>query len=310
MPPDLGASPTLGDGRIVIPLVVVGHGGAQGVYCPQGSILIFGRTRIGSREEGFMTRPLQDVTPARSSRDMHCSFASGVLMALLRALCTVVALAAFFMIGAPLQWLITRHARHAADRIPVFFCRSLLGLLGVRLSIEGVADRGSSGHDGGEPRLVDRHPRARQHHAILLSRQKRHCRWPILSAFAAVQGTVFVDRKRRRTILAANRHMAARMREGRAVLLFPEGTTIGAAEPGPFRSSHFAGRAGLFAGKMRDDRGLRSTPLPSPIPRRARRGSVTTPCFRTSGARCADQRSGARFPSRRRSRTAPAPIGR
>ncbi len=71
--------------------------------------------------------------------------------------------------------------------------------------------------------------------------------WPLVSAFARVQGTVFVDRHRRRTILSANRQLATNMLEGRPALLFPEGTTLAGPLPGPFLSSHFAAAHDLLA---------------------------------------------------------------
>lgn len=161
-------------------------------------------------------------------------------MAAIRALLVFAALAGFFLVGAPLQWLIARHMPRMAHRIPIFFCRSLLRLLSVRVSIDGAAIAAG-------PVLM-----AANHvswiDVLVLGGIQPFCflaksevsRWPILSAFAEVQGTVFVDRARRRSIPGANEMMAKRMAEGHAVLLFPEGTTNAAAEPGPFRTSHFA----------------------------------------------------------------------
>ena len=161
-------------------------------------------------------------------------------MAALRAFLLLFALIGFFLIGAPLQWLIARQAPGAAHRIPLFFCRSLLWILKVRLSVEGT-------------RVTDRPVLLVANHVswidiLVLGGIMPFCflaksevaGWPILSAFAEVQGTVFVNRSRRRTIVDANRNMAARMRQGRSVLLFPEGTTVDNVEPEPFKSSHFA----------------------------------------------------------------------
>lgn len=161
-------------------------------------------------------------------------------MAALRAFFISVALAAFFLIGTPLQWLVARYAPKAAHPIPMFFCRSLLWLFRIRLRVEGT-------------RIADRPVLMVANHVswidiLALGGIMPFCflaktevaGWPILSAFAEVQGTVFVDRRRRRSIPLANRQMAARMRAGRSVLIFPEGTTIGTAEPAPFRTSHFA----------------------------------------------------------------------
>ena len=47
--------------------------------------------------------------------------------------------------------------------------------------------------------------------------------WPVVSAFAAAQGTVFIDRCRRRCIPKVNSDMAERLLSGRSVILVPRG---------------------------------------------------------------------------------------
>ena len=153
-----------------------------------------------------------------------------------------------FMIGAPLQWLVTRRAPRHTHRIPIMFCRTLLWLLKVRVTI--IGDRVV-----GEPVLL-----AANHVSwidiLALGNVMPFCflaksdvaEWPVVSAFAEVQGTVFVDRKRRRSLPETIRQMAARMAEGRAVLLFPEGTTVGRPGPARFHSSLFAAARELLQG--------------------------------------------------------------
>lgn len=161
-------------------------------------------------------------------------------MAVLRALLIALAVVGFFLVGAPLQGLLARRAPGAARLIPLLFCRSLLGLLAVRLVVEGRRAEG-------RPVLL-----AANHVSwidiLALGAIEPFCflaksevaSWPILSAFAQVQGTVFVDRKRRRLLPKVNREIATRMLAGRAVVLFPEGTTVGPPEPARFLTSHFA----------------------------------------------------------------------
>src|ERR1700720_4433380 len=71
--------------------------------------------------------------------------------------------------------------------------------------------------------------------------------WPVVSHFARLQETVFVDRQRRRTIPPANAAMARRMLADRPVLLFPEGTTGDGSALHKFHSSHFAAARDLLA---------------------------------------------------------------
>ncbi len=168
-------------------------------------------------------------------------------MAAVRAALIFAALLAFFLVGVPLQWLMARHAPDAAATIPRLFCRTLLALTKVRIATTGTLVR-------------DRPVLCVANHVswidiLALGSLEPFCflaksdvsAWPIVSAFAEVQGTVFVDRARRRSIIPANAALAGRMREGRTALLFPEGTTFDGTEPGPFRSSHLAAARDLLA---------------------------------------------------------------
>ncbi len=154
---------------------------------------------------------------------------------------------ALFVVGAPLQWLVVRHAPCSAWRIPRLFCRTMLRLARVHLAVHGEPATG-------RPVLL-----AANHVSwvdiLALGTVAPFCflakrevaSWPAISAFAAVYGTVFVDRGRRRSIPAANRGLAAGMLRGRPALFFPEGTTLAGPLPGPFLSSHFAAARDLLA---------------------------------------------------------------
>ena len=168
-------------------------------------------------------------------------------MAAIRALLILVAILAFFIVGAPLQWLVATRLPRRIGVIPRLFCRTLLALAKVRLATSG-------GPATGGPVL------ALANHVswidvLALGALEPFCflaksdvaAWPIVSAFAQVQGTVFVDRRRRRSIVPANAALAARMLEGRRALLFPEGTTFAGPPPGPFKSSHLAAARDLLA---------------------------------------------------------------
>lgn len=168
-------------------------------------------------------------------------------MAAIRVLTIMLALLGFFLVGTPLQWLVARVRPASAHRIPIVFCRSLLRLIRVRLEVDGVW------HEAGPVMIVPNH--ISWIDILALGALTPFCflakseisRWPIVSAFAAVQGTIFVERTRRRSIPVANRAMAARMLDGRPVLLFPEGTTMQGPLPGSFQSSHFAAARDLLA---------------------------------------------------------------
>ncbi|WP_158807734.1 1-acyl-sn-glycerol-3-phosphate acyltransferase [Beijerinckia sp. L45] len=171
-----------------------------------------------------------------------------MVMTLFRVFLLAIALVFFFIVGAPLQMLLARRSPALAARLAIAFCRTLLGILRVSIDIAGSPER------QGPVLLAVNH--VSWIDVLALGSVMPFCflakhevaRWPILSAFAKVQGTVFVDRSRRRGIMPANRQMADRMLEGRIVLLFPEGTTYDGETPGRFHSSHFASARDLLRG--------------------------------------------------------------
>ncbi len=159
----------------------------------------------------------------------------------------IVTLIGFSVVGFAPLWLLARVRPTSAHRMTRRLCRSLLRLAGIQVEVEGT-------WSSARPMML-----AANHVSwidiLALAALAPFCflakrevsRWPLVSSFAALQGTVFVDRLRRRSILTANRDMAARMLEGRMMLLFPEGTTSAGPCPGPFRSSHFAAARDLLA---------------------------------------------------------------
>lgn len=72
-------------------------------------------------------------------------------------------------------------------------------------------------------------------------------RWPLLGTLASLGGTVFVDRDRSLQVTQAIRQIEQLLREGLAVLLFPEGTSSDGRSVLPFRPPLFepAIRAGV-----------------------------------------------------------------
>ncbi|WP_180982464.1 lysophospholipid acyltransferase family protein [Methylocella silvestris] len=162
----------------------------------------------------------------------------------------MLAFVVFLCIGIPAQSLAARLRRPARVDPSVVFCRVLIRVLRVKISVSGAAC-------SSRPLLL-----AANHvswidvlalgslsgFSFLAKREVGS--WPLIGAIARQQGTVFVDRKRRRSIPAANAAMAERMLEGRRVLLFPEGTTGDGRALGAFRSSHFASARDLLAGAV------------------------------------------------------------
>lgn len=68
---------------------------------------------------------------------------------------------------------------------------------------------------------------------------------PVFGAAARATDTIFVDRDDSRSGARAIREMRSRMREGRNVIVFPEGTTFTGDEVRPFKRGAFSAARGL-----------------------------------------------------------------
>lgn len=62
-------------------------------------------------------------------------------------------------------------------------------------------------------------------------------KWPLFGWFAAISGTVFVDRARRTQVGEVNREIEAALEAGALVVIFPEGTSSNGEGILPFRTS-------------------------------------------------------------------------
>lgn len=62
-------------------------------------------------------------------------------------------------------------------------------------------------------------------------------RWPLFGWFAAIAGTVFVDRERRTQVGQVNQEIETALAAGALVVIFPEGTSTNGGSILPFRTS-------------------------------------------------------------------------
>lgn len=167
------------------------------------------------------------------------------LESLLRATAIFLTILVSFTLAAPLQWLALKLKSPLAKIIPHIFCQAILGLVRVDVKISGRPSPASL--------IVSNHVSWADIMALrtvaplsFLAKQEVS-RWPIISTFAVLQETVFVDRQRRSSIPQANAGIAATLLRGRSVVLFPEGTTGDGTELLKFHSSHFAAARDLLA---------------------------------------------------------------
>lgn len=123
--------------------------------------------------------------------------------------------------------------------------RAILAVLGVRLVWRGPAPRPGS-------LMVANHVSWLDIVALLAVAPVRLVakhdvrRWPGIGATAGRSGAIFIDRTRPTALPRTVGEVAAALRAGRSVAVFPEGTTYCGAESGPFRPALF--QAAIDAG--------------------------------------------------------------
>lgn len=180
----------------------------------------------------------------------------------------VAALAFAFAILGPPHWLALRLLGRRATLAPILFHRVFLRLFSVRVTQSGTPPA------SGEAALVlANHVSWLDIAAIGSLRplsfvaKSEIAGWPVISALAALQRTIYIDRQRRGATAAVSTAMGHRLAEGELVVLFAEGTTGDGTRLLPFRSSLVgAARAALQAEAGRGR--VRLQPLAITYPRR------------------------------------------
>lgn len=147
------------------------------------------------------------------------------------------AVAVVTAIGLPLQWLALKLRLPAARTIPLIFHRTVLRLIGVRVSLKGEPSPS-------RPLLI------LSNHVswldicvvgsltpLVFVAKSEVAGWPLIGLLARFQRTVFVDRRRRHATGAVNREIAERLKAGDPVVLFAEGTSSDGNRVLPFRTA-------------------------------------------------------------------------
>lgn len=150
----------------------------------------------------------------------------------------VAALAPAFLIGLPAQWLALKfRARPLYRAMPVVFHRYLLFVLGVK--VERIGRPAAA-----RPLLITSNHLSWLDIVVLSSlmpvsfiAKSEVAGWPLFGTLARLQRSVFVERARRGKTAEVNETIAARLRDGDAMVLFAEGTTSDGARVLPFRSA-------------------------------------------------------------------------
>ncbi|MDQ0395610.1 lysophospholipid acyltransferase family protein [Labrys monachus] len=155
----------------------------------------------------------------------------------LKSICRIAAVAALALPLIPLQWLAVRADWPLARRLPVFFHRCVLAIIGVKLTVRGAEDRR-------RPLLIVANHVSWLDIVVLgacaplsFIAKSEVAGWPVIGLFARLQRSIFIERERRHKTGAANAAIGARLRSGDAMVLFGEGTTGDGIHVLPFRSA-------------------------------------------------------------------------
>lgn len=140
-------------------------------------------------------------------------------------------------VGIPLQWLSVKLHLPTARFIPILFHRIALKALGVHVHVKGTCQK-----EGAV--LITANHCSWLDISVLGSLQplsfiakSEVSGWPVFGLLAKLQRTVFVNRTRRSETGAVTAEIARRLKQGDAMVLFPEGTSSDGNQVLPFRSA-------------------------------------------------------------------------
>jgi len=162
-------------------------------------------------------------------------------MTYVRGILALAGFALLVLFAAPLQWLALRCNSPVQRRLPLLFCRLTCRLLGIRPRF-----RGRTG--GRSPRMIVPNHVSWTDVLVLGCREaplrfvakSEVAGWPLFGAIARLTGTIFVERRCRRSILRVNAALSERLAAGEDVVVFAEATTGDGSRLKRFNAPHFA----------------------------------------------------------------------
>jgi 1-acyl-sn-glycerol-3-phosphate acyltransferase len=164
-----------------------------------------------------------------------------VLLTLYRLLRSLVRSMLFvgMLLAASLDYRVRRPCVGAEGAVWIHgWCRRIVGVLGLRCSVEGALPRGGAVVSNHLSYLDILLYSSVQPFVMVAKTEVRS--WPLLGWLTAQAGTVYVERGGGpRTYPGVNAAMAEAYRSGLPVLFFPEGTTTDGASVLPFRRGLF-----------------------------------------------------------------------
>src|SRR5436305_1877975 len=147
-------------------------------------------------------------------------------MTQLRGAFALLVFALLVLLILPLQWLAIRCNWRLQRRLPLLFCRLTCRLFGIRPRFHGRIV-------GASPQMIVPNHVSWTDVLVLGCRQaplrfvakSEVAGWPLFGAIARLTGTIFVERRCRRSILRVNAALSERLAAGEDVVVFAEATT-------------------------------------------------------------------------------------
>lgn len=180
--------------------------------------------------------------------DPMASGCSGMsVISWVRVAFTLSVLALLFLVLYPIQRLAFWSGLKIADRLPVFFHRAAVALIGINIKVEGTPAQG-------RPLLLVSNHVSWLDISLLGSRfplsfiaKSEVDGWPIIGLFARLQRTIYIERQRRQATGKTTHEIGSRLQQGDCLVLFAEGTSSDGGRVLPFRSALLGGvRAALL----------------------------------------------------------------
>ena len=147
----------------------------------------------------------------------------------------------FLVVTPPLmlvQILVLKSGIGQKAFVPQVYNRFLIWLLGLKIAVEGpLPTRGL---------IIANHvswkdiPALNAALPLSLIAKREVGSWPLFGSLARLQGTIFINRESKRSIIASLTDIQARLLAGDILVLFPEGTTHTGKSVLPFKSSFVA----------------------------------------------------------------------
>ena len=161
------------------------------------------------------------------------------MIAKIRLALGLLVLLPFTLVVIPIQIVSMNVARPVSRVLPIYWHRTVLRVIGVRVQVHGERPRA-------RPMLIVSNHLSWSDIMVLgsLTRlcfvAKREVKtWPGINMLAWLQRTVFIDRTHRQQTARQANTIARRMNQGDTMVLFAEGTTGDGYRIGPFKSALF-----------------------------------------------------------------------